>query len=243
MSSVNRVVGLFALVGLAGAANAAIVDLTAPLSQGTINGALFETTDFRTAGTGVIRPIVRVQANGTEQGYNTSGRPVAFDEHTDPNFTRNAVFGDIPSRIIGGVTYKEFLLDINQTHANALLSLDKVQIYTSNTGSQTTNNVASLGTLRYDMDAGGDNWVKMNYELQAGSGVGDVRMLIPLSAFGATTANQFVYLYSFFGTNFASNDGFEEWAVQTPNDLVPLPMAAWAGGASLLGLAALRRRR
>jgi hypothetical protein len=234
-----------ALAGAAGTSQAAIVDLTAPTSFGLINGARFETVDFRTAGTGVIDSFVRIQRNGTEQGYNTSGRPVQFDEHTDPNFTRNLTYGEIPTRVIGGVSYKEFMLDINQTQPNSLLSLDQVKIYTSGTGSQIVPNPDSLGTMVYEMDAGGDNWVKMDYNLGSGSGQGDVRMLVPVTAFGTASSGTFIYLYSFFGTNFATNDGFEEWAIQTDNLVVPMPPAAITGMASLAGFGLLRvvRRR
>jgi hypothetical protein len=234
-----------ALAGAAGSAQAVIVDLTAPLSSGTINGARFETVDFRTAGTGVIDSFVRIQRNGTEQGYNTSGRPVQFDETTDPNFTRNLTFGEIPTRVIDGVSYKEFMLDINQTQPNSLLSLDQVKIYTSAIGSQIQANPDNLGAMVYEMDMGGDSWVRMDYNLGSGSGQGDVRMLVPVSAFGAAGSGTFVYLYSFFGTNNVSNDGFEEWAIQTDNLIVPLPPAATTGLASLIGIGALRvaRRR
>jgi hypothetical protein len=242
MRSVMGIVGTAALMALAGAANATIVDLTAPMSSGTVNGALFETADFRAAGTGLIQSFVRVQANGTEQGYNTSGRPLAFNENSSPNFTRNLTYGDIPTRVIGGVSYKEFILDINQTSATSLLSLDRIQIYSSAVGSQTTSNVSSLGALVYDLDAGGDSWIRLDYNLASGSGQGDMRMFVPVSAFGSITGNTFIYLYSFFGTNLVSNDGFEEWAVQSPTDIVPLPPAALAGGALLVGLAGLRLR-
>jgi hypothetical protein len=237
------VAAIAALAGLAGSAQAVIIDLTNPIPQSIAhNGALWENSAFRSAGTGVINSFVRIQANGTEQGYNTSGRPVPFDELTSANFTRDLTFGEVPVRVIGGVAYKEFMLDINQSPGggNNLLSLDKVQIYTSATGGATTTTLASLGALVFDLDAGGDSYVKLDYNLASGSGQGDMRMLVPVSAFGAATSSTFIYLYSFFGTNFTSNDGFEEWAIQT--DIVPLPAAVWAGAGCLAGLALLRRR-
>jgi hypothetical protein len=84
--------------------------------------------------------------------------------------------------------------------------------------------------------------VRLDYSLNSGSGQGDMFLLVPVSAFGATGANEFVYLYSRFGENNANtnNAGFEEWAV-----VVPLPSSAWAGLAGL-GLAGIRwglRRR
>jgi len=234
-----------ALAGFAGSAQAAPLDLTQPMSFGFIGSTRFETVDFRSAGTGVIDSFVRIQRSETEQGYNTSGRPVRFDENTSPNFTRDLTFGEIPTRVVEGVSYKEFMLDINQTNANPLLSLDQVKIYTSSTGGQTQANPDNLGALVYSMDAGGDNWVKMDYSLASGSGQGDIRMLVPVTAFGAANSGTFIYLYSFFGTNIATNDGFEEWAVQTDNLVVPMPPAAVTGLASLIGLGAVRvvRRR
>ena len=59
-------------------------------------------------------------------------------------------------------------------------------------------------------------------------------LLVPLSAFGSTTASEFVYLFSRFGDNTANNAGLEEWAV-----VVPLPSSAWAGLA-VLGMAGIR---
>ena len=246
MKRIRSVVGFAALVGSAGLSQATVLDLTTAGSQGTINGARFFELSVAPTGTGVIQSFVRVQRNDTEQGYNTSGRPVAFDENTSPNFTRNLTYGDIPIVTIDGIAYKEFLLDINQSNSNPLLSLDKIQIFSSAVGSQTTTNVSSLGSLVYDLDAGTDSWIRMNYSLNAGSGQGDMKMYVPVSAFGAITGNTFIYLYSAFGLqggNLATNDGFEEWAVQSVTSIVPLPTSALAGGALLAGLAVIRRLR
>lgn len=217
---------------------ASILDLTSAMSSGVINGARFETVDFPGAGTGIFGPFVRIQANGTEQGYNTSGRPVPFDELTAANFTHDLQLNQIPTRVISGTSYYEFWLDINQNNGNSLLSLDKIQLYTSAIGSQNTTNVSSLGVLRYDLDLGGDNWIKMDYALASGSGQGDIRMYVPVSFFSGALGTDFLYLYSRYGDNLASNDGFEEWAIRT----VPGP-----GAGVVLGLgcvvAARRRRR
>jgi MYXO-CTERM domain-containing protein len=211
-------------------AGASIFDLSQPLSSALINGAYFETVDFPHAGTGVLDSFVRIQRTNTEQGYNTSGRPVPFDEITTANFTHDMKMQDIPVVTVNNVPSLEFWLDINQNsgQTNNLLSLDKIQVYTSAIGSQTTTNIASLGVLRYDLDLGGDNWINMDYELGAGSGHGDVRMYVPLAFFPGAQPGDYLYLYSSFGENLRSNDGFEEWAVQD----VPGP-----GALALLGLA------
>jgi hypothetical protein len=233
--AVGAAVGVWGLG--AAVASGSVLDLTTPQSSGVINGAVFETQDFRSAGTGVLHSFVRVQASGTEQGYNTSGRPTAFDENSSPQFTHNLQVSDLPVVSIGGADYYEFSLDINQmsSGADSLLSLDQVQLFTSATGGLTTPDLGSVAQLRYSLDAGDDNWVRLDYNLGAGSGEGDMRMYIPASVLGGT-ASDFVYLYSQFGSHHASNAGFEEWAVRA----VPSPSGALP---LLLSAALLRRRR
>jgi hypothetical protein len=224
-----------------------VVDLTQGGQQGTIHGARFENAGIRPAGSGVIQSFVRVSTNNTmEQGYNTSGRPVAFNENTTLTFTHDLTLGAIPTVTIGGATYYWFLLDINQNASNPLLSLDDVRIYTSSQGGQTTTNLAALGTSRYQMDggAGDDNRVELNYNLEAGSGTTDMNMFVPVSFFGGASASTFVYLYSQFGLHNANNDGYEEWAVRTV--AVPLPPGAYAGvgtlGVVAIGMGVRRRK-
>jgi hypothetical protein len=224
---------------LASASNAAMIDLTIPNNSGTINGAVFFTNDDRATGTGVYIPFVRIQANETEHGYNTSGSPVPFDGKVG-TWTHDLQISQLLTRMEDGVLYYDFRLDINQNLGSDhnLLSLDQVRIFTSPVGSQTTTNVSSLGTERYNMDAGGDSWVKLDYELQAGSGQGDMTMMIPVSYFAGASSDDYVYVYSVFGENYASNDGFEEWAIR---GVVPTPGPLVV--ASIGALLIARRRR
>ena len=68
-----------ALLAILGATtNASVVDLVNG-NSGSANDGQFIWTPEQPTGTGVIDPFVRVQADGSEQGYNTSGG-TPFDE-------------------------------------------------------------------------------------------------------------------------------------------------------------------
>ena len=195
-------------------ARATIVDLING-NSGTINGAQFDWTPAQPTGTGYIQPFVRVQANGVEQGYNTSGAPVPFDDKVGP-WTHDVTFADLQATtvIVGNISYFKLLLDINQSSNSPLLSLDQLQFYTSPIGSQTTENVSSLGILRYSFSPG--DAVYLDYSRNNGSGSGDMFAYIPTSLFAGTSSSDFVYMYSHFGGTYSSNDGFEEWARVVP---------------------------
>lgn len=198
-------------------ATAAQVDL-ATGNSGEINGALFVWTDTQPTGTGYIDSFVRIQgkaSGGMEQGYNTSGRPFAFDEKDPINFTHDLQMKDLGAGVnINGVEYYQFLLDVNEPGGNkSLISLDSLKLFTSDTGSKTTSDINSLGTLRYDM---GDNWVLLDASRNSGSGSGDMNAFIPKSLFAGASPDDYLYLYSKMGANVAANAeahaGFEEWA-------------------------------
>jgi hypothetical protein len=223
---------LIAALGLAGfalapSANAIVVNL-ANSNEGTINGAIFQFTQPQPTGTGVINPFLRLHGTGNqgfEQGYNTSGRPVPMDQITDPNFTRNITFSDLQSTTVAlnGTEYFRILLDVNEPGGNkSLITLDSLQLYTSAQGSQTTSNVATLGTLRYNLDLGGNNSVIIDASRNNGSGSGDVYIYIPTANFAGTAPTDFVYLYAAFGS--ADGDatgGFEEFALV--RNITPIP--------------------
>src|SRR5262249_30159509 len=154
------------------------VDLTTRGSEGLLNGALFRQCDAQPTGTGVIRSFVRLQTNAaTEQGYNTDARPLQFDENKSPQFTRSQLLSGVPRVTIGTTTYREFLLDINQKGSAPLLSLDELRVYVGNAPNlqgydAATKQLAGQDAV-YDLDGdGADNWVKLNYRLNAGSGAG-----------------------------------------------------------------------
>ena len=208
------------------------LDLTTAGSSGTINGAQFFQANPQPTGSGVIHSFVRIGSNqDVEQGYNTDGRPTAFDEKSSATFTHSLQLGEVPTITLNGTPYKQFLLDINQTHSNPLLSLDALQIFLGTSGSLTTTNLTLLGTKVYDLDtATSNNTIELNYALNSGSGSGDMFAFIPETVFAGHASTEFLTLYSSFGIPNSNNDGYEEWSV-----VVPVPGAVLLG---LLGLSA-----
>src|SRR5262245_22268992 len=77
------------------------LDLTVAGSSGFINGALFRDITTSPTGSGRIHSFVRVQATGQEQGYNTSYRPLEFDENSSPRFTTDLKLNEVPVVNIG----------------------------------------------------------------------------------------------------------------------------------------------
>ncbi|MEB3416939.1 SdrD B-like domain-containing protein, partial [Alteriqipengyuania sp. WL0013] len=192
-------------------------------SAAEINGSLFfiDQPDS-SAGTGLIQAIVRVQDTGNdatpgfENGYNSSARPVSYEENTSPSFTTSITLDEVPKVVIDGVEYYEFRLDINQLNSSPLLSLDNIQVFTSSIDAN-GNGIAgedadfAQGTIDgawfaanatkvYDLDGDGDSSILLDYSLQAGSGKSDMFFYVPVANFGAVDpAETYVTLYSEFG--------------------------------------------
>ena len=217
-----------------------VLDLTNAGAVASASGAIVRQVDAQPTGTGHIQSFVRLQSHGIEQGYNTSHRPLQFDEKWNRNFTRDLKLSDVPVVTVNGMAYREFLLDINQKSSSAKLSLDAVRIYTSDRAglSGYRHNTQTLGgqQAKFDLDAERNVSVMLNARLNAGSGKGDMVLLVPESAFAGVAANSYVYLYSRFGGIFGgkANGGFEEWSVRKSCG-EPLP-APPAGTSSLSGM-------
>jgi len=216
--------GIFTLASLA---QATVVDLINN-DQGTVTNqygtAIFQFTQPQPTGTGYIDPFLRVQAAPSEQGYNTSGG-TPFDDKGGP-WTHDIQFSDLQSTLVtvNGTSYFKILVDLNEPNgAKSTISLENIQFYTSATGSKTTENLSSLGTLRYSLDtAGGDNTVQFDAGRNHGSGSGDAFLYIPASAFAGTNANDFVYMYVNFGNaDMTTAGGFEEFTLV--RNLAPVP--------------------
>ncbi|MBR0875610.1 hypothetical protein JQ633_35015, partial [Bradyrhizobium tropiciagri] len=94
------------------------------------------------SGSGNLESFVRISTNNlTEQGYNTSGSPLQFDENNSNQFTHNLPLAAIPISYFdldGNGTpeaYYQFRLDINENNSatEQFLSLDKIEIWQSDT--------------------------------------------------------------------------------------------------------------
>ena len=204
----------------------------------TTNGAILTTTDNQSTGTGVIQSFVRIQDNDPcIQGYNTDARPLEFDENNSPVFTRDLPLAAVPIVTIGGVQYREFLLDINQQNSDSLLSLNNVEIYLHSTAGITGYDFG-LAPI-WELDGAGNRIVELDYALNSGSGSGDLFLYVPNSLFAGGTM---VTLFSQFGDGNDNNDGFEEWAVRSTVALAEPGILALLGIA-LLALGGTRRRR
>ena len=247
-SSALLILGLsFGSVAPLGAATL-VYDLTAGGTQ-TVGGAIFATTSQQTTGTGVIEPFLRLQADGNETGLNSNenGSNVLGATKAGSDWTKDITLGQLGTTVIGGTSYYTFLLDINQTNANPLLSLDTFRLYTRTTsitdGNPDTLAAVSAGaTVAYDMDANDAVTFLLNYDLNAGSGSGDLFVYVPV--FGAPS--NYLYLYTQFGNaggSYQSNDGFEEWATTKSSGRVPDGGSTLALlGLGLAGVALFRRK-
>jgi len=216
-----------------------------------VDYAIFTQGSPGVSGTGVFDSFVRISTNDDlEEGYNSSVRPLVFDENTSPTWTKSLTLNQVTTTTVGGVLYREFFLDINQqkkpngTNNEFLLSLDQLKIYLSPTEvDPNPTNLSLLGTKIYDLDNGdGDSTIYLDYRFEPGSGQADMAALIPDSIF--TGNNPYVYLYSQFGSVYPNNDGFEEWAVRkvAGTTVIPEPASLSLFGLGLLGLLGLKKR-
>lgn len=212
-------------------AHGAVLDLTSEsaVSLTTTYGTAIFTTDFsKPTGTGVFEPFLTLQANGEEQGYNTSAKNGVWDTKREPQWNSEIQLQDLSKVTIGGAEYYSFLIDINEPNAGdkSLISLDALKLYTSTNTGLTTHNLNNLGTLRFDLDLPTDSYLLYD-DQNSGSGQGDIAFFIPTSAFIGASATDYIYMYQHWGGHVSADfdgstdGGFEETAIA--QGVVPVP--------------------
>src|SRR5262249_20334988 len=143
--------------------SATVLDLTAAGASVTTDGFRANQVDAQPTGTGFIHSFVRIQGaapgGGIEQGYNTTARPLQFDENPSPQFTRALTLDQVPIVVVDGVAYREFLLDINQKASASRLSVDEVRVFLGDrsdlTGYDPNSKTLAGRAAAFDMDANG----------------------------------------------------------------------------------------
>ena len=194
------------------------IDITAPGSSTTVNGVVITRGDAIGSGTGNYDPFLAIGDNdGNENGFNTDASGVL---NTNAAKTSSLTFNQIPIRLINGVQYLEFRLDLNETNENPFTALNAMKIYYSSapaTGADYVSGTQELDadfTKVFDLDAGGDKTLLMDAH-SSGSGNDDYIFYVPVSLFGAADlSTAYITVYAEFGrpgTTYGADDGFEEF--------------------------------
>jgi len=238
------------------------IDLTTSAATYTsTDGTIWTQLVNSPTGTGVYSPFLRLQANNTEEGLNTSGDAHATYDDVAGTWTHAIQLNQLATVTVGSTNYYSFSLDINEANGGgkSYLSLDELRLYTlaGNSSLTSTADVVSAGgVLRYDLDATSDQDVYMDYNLAAGSGHDDIQVLIPSSYFTGASGTDYLYFYTKMGAttgmeaDFTSDAGFEEWHgllgtttnPPPPTDL-PEPSGIVLIGTGILGILVTRQRR
>jgi len=251
-----------AMVALQGTASASICDLTsdgASCGPALFNGAIFGEISPQPTGTGFIDSFLRTQANDHEEGYNTNA-PTPYQSGMDMKsgpWTHAIQLQDIPVKTINGVDYRQFFLDINENNSASghLLSLDELRFYVSSSATldnyNASNHKLNNNVAVWDLDSGSDNWIKLDYSLNHGSGSGDMVAYIPNAVFSGAQPTSYIYLFNRFGDQDTSDGdsdaGFEEWWLGPTSSrqttAVPEPGSLVLLGSGLIAVARAYRKK
>jgi hypothetical protein len=201
-------------------------------TQVTVNGAVIFGDVTKGTGSGNFQSFLRIQAQGTEQGFNTDGssssNPVLDDLPGSP-FIHSIKLSDLGLVAdANGNQYYEFSLDLAQLGQPGLLSLDQLKIYQAGTGDLTSLSSLTPQFTLFDSAQNPRGWLELQ-NIGAGNGQSDYVFLIPKTAFNS---DPYVYLYSEFGGktanggDFRANSSFEEWAYLSNAPPPPQPPTA-----------------
>ena len=279
---VTSIVAAAAVVAFASTARAGeLLDLQHVGASGDLVGTIGGTALFEQgttgSGTGIFPAFVQIAGNdAVHDAYNTTENNT-LDNGASDQFNHAILLSDVSIVTRSGVTYYMFILDLNESNnsSDRYLSLDALAVVTSTTPNQTDEvepfNPATLadgGFVRWQMNSA-DN-ILLDFNLEPGSGYGDMRFLVPTSLFTVGDLSKYVYLYSSFGelgtsctntgntvpggaaavgciagANYGASDGFEEWAYNLEPGTVLVPdggSTLGLLGLAMLGVGYLRRR-
>ena len=181
------------------------------------------------SGTGLYDPFLAThdsnangQTNdGVAEGFNNDATGIL---DVDASKTSSLKLSDMPIKVIDGVEYYEFRVDLNETNnvAGRIVTLNEFKIYTSTSPAtlanfnNTTDEFGAGFTKVYDLDAGEDRTLILRDD-NSGSGTDDYSVLIKVSAFGdVDPTTTYLTLYTNMGRQpgAAEDGGFEEWKTE-----------------------------
>ena len=197
-----------------------------------------------------------------EQGYNTSIRPLRYEEVDE--YTHDLQLGEVPIVTYEGATYYEFLLDINErgSWADGFLSLDRLKIYITEDplyllpdGKLPWAGEFPLVDARYSLDSGENSEILLNFHLVGPDNTeADMTALVPTGLFAGDSNDDYVTLYSKFGSkgwadckNWGATDCYEKWMVRDcdtpPPPPIPEPLTAILCVTAVAGLGRYLKNR
>lgn len=201
---------------------AQVLDLTTAGAFGEVRGAIFaQFSGTKTANLNTFLSMDTARGGTTEQGINTVA--VQFDEVSSHPIR----LSDLPVVSISGVSYVEFLLDVDESRRHSQVSLDDLKVFAGPNANLAGLNLAtaSLNGLPavYDLDgefldSANPDPADWRIELDAGlngKGKSTGTMLFYLPASVVTYSGEpdpYVYLYSRFGTTTAADGKAESWS-------------------------------
>ena len=204
------------------------IDLQATDASYTFtDGAIFERVDPSGSGTGNYDPFLTIDHKDTEAGYNTD-QDNQLDNVDGGDRTQDLLLASIPIKIVDGVAYYEFRVDLNEDNHDAVISIESLELYVSSAGATSTDFqgldavdafLATDGyTKIFDLDDENIDRLILSDVTSSGSGDDDYRFLVPVSSFGnVDPSTTYVTMFTVMGLAddpLDSSATFEEWNTQ-----------------------------